>query len=250
MTRSWERRRAARVWGVALAGLVWFTWLAPELARTLEEARAHSVVEVQLHDVILAIALAGQDDPASLPHGRQAVEARELLEQALVLDTVKSSWPQQAAVALGPELLEVARAGADRTALPRSRAHPNVPSELLALEQTLAARFGSWGGPPPPAPARDLWSGFPPDEQAKGLLAVAETQSLSTEQARGLQGAVLLGLQANDAQPALVDALAVILGPAVLVRAPASRDAPDPDLVSRYGPPAVEILRRRQTVPE
>ncbi len=250
MTRWWDMHRAALTWCAALGGTAWFAFLAPPLARSLEEARAHSVIEVQLHDVILAIALAGQQDPAALPHGAQAGEARELLEQALLLDAVKSSWPQQAAVALGPELLETARSEADRPAMPRSRAHPNVPSELLALEQTLARRFGSWGGPAPPVPPEDLWSGFPPDDQAKGLLAVAESQPLSQQQARGLQGAVLLGLGANDAQPALVDALAELLGPSVLARAPASRDAPDPDLVARYGPPAIEILRRRQSVLE
>ncbi|GEM_PF-6431056 len=249
MSGPWfDAHRTALTWVAAVVGVAWFLGPAPHVAQRLEQARARSVAEVQLHDVILAIALAGQDDPASLPHGDGAATARGLLEAALDLDAVKSSWPQRAADALGPELLAVAVAGADRPALPRSRAHPNVPSELLALEQSLAGRFGSWGGPPPPIPATDPWRGFPPDDQAKGLLAVAETQELTLAQARSLQGAVLVGLHANDAQPGLIEALAEQLGPDVLARAPASRDAPDPDLVPRFGPAAVEILRRRQAV--
>ncbi len=245
-----DRRRVAWTWGAALVGVIWFASPAPRVAQALEQARARSVAEVQLHDIILAVALAGQQDPAGLPHGAEAAEARRLLEQALALDAVKSGWPQRAAGAIGPELLALAVTGAERPPLPRSRSHPNVPSELLVLEQTLAARYGSWGGPPPPPPGQDLWSGFPPDDQAKGLLAVVETTELSEDQARGLQGAVLLGLEANHRQPDLVDSLAALLGSGVLARAPASRDAPAPDLVPRYGPAAVEILRRRQQVAE
>jgi hypothetical protein len=246
----WDARRAGLTWFALAVGIGWYALPAPELAQVLEQALARSVAEVQLHDVILAVALSGQEDPAALPHGTEAARARELLEDALALDHLKSSWPQRAAAALGPELLAVAVAGADRPALPRSRAHPNVAYELFALEQGLAARFGSWGGGPPPAPTTDLWSGFPPDDQAKGLLTVVESVELSVAQARGLQGAVLLGLDANDRQPDLVEALAELLGPDVLSLAPASRNAPAPDLVPRYGPAAVEILRRRQAVAE
>jgi hypothetical protein len=247
MSRHWTAPGRSRIaWLACVAGVLWFLGPAPWIAQSLEQARARSVAEIQLHDVILAIALTGQQDPASLPHGDDAAQARLLLERALVLDERKSSWPQRAAAVLGPAFLEVATQGADRPTLPRSRAHPNVPSELLALEQSLAARFGSWGGEAPPLPRTDLWSGLPPDDQAKGLLAVAELGELTEAQARGLQGAVMMGLRANDEQPALIDGLAELLGTDVLARAPASRDAPDPDLVPRYGPVAVEILRRRQ----
>ncbi len=249
MNAPWiDPGRSLRVWLVGLLGVFWFLVPAPWLAQALETARARSVAEVQLHDLVLAIALSGQQDPASLPHGQDAARARLLLEEALDLEEVKASWPQRAALVLGPELLALASAQADRPALPRSRAHPNVPSELIALEQTLAEHHGSWGGPPPPAPTSDLWRGLPPDDQAKGLLGVSELAVLTEAQVRGLQGAVMVGLQANDLQPTLIDALAEQLGPVVLGRAPASRDAPDPDLVPRFGSAAVEILRRRQGV--
>jgi hypothetical protein len=242
-----RRRRASTALAVVLA-LGWYLGPAPWLADGLQQSLARSVAKVQLHDVILAVARSGEQDPASLPHGADATHTRELLELALVRDGIKSSWTQRAAAALGPELLRLAVSSADRPPLPRSPAHPNVPAELFAIEQALSSRFGSWGGPPPPAPAEDLWLGMPPDDQAKGLLAMVLASELTQAQARGLQGAVLLGLQAYDQQPGAVLALGSLLGPRVLARAPASHGAPSPDLVPRHGPAAVDVLRRREAI--
>ncbi len=231
---------------VGLLVVAWFALGSEVLGEALKQAQARSATQVQLHDVVLAIVLTREQAPADLPRGEAAAEARALLEEALEQDRVRAEWPQLAAAALGPELLAVAAAGTDRAPMPRTRAHPHLPPDLLAVEALLAEAHGSWAGEPAAPPGRDLWSGLPPDDQARGLLTLVETRALTTEQARSVQAAVVRALVANDRQPVLVDQLTEALGPAVLARAQASGQAPDPNLVIRRGRHAVEVLRKAE----
>ena len=119
---------------VGLLVVAWFALGSEVLGEALKQAQARSATQVQLHDVVLAIVLTREQAPADLPRGEAAAEARALLEEALEQDRVRAEWPQLAAAALGPELLAVAAAGTDRAPMPRTRAHPHLPPDLLAVE--------------------------------------------------------------------------------------------------------------------
>ena len=245
MTGPGVRRGWAALAALGLA-LAWFALGAPRASRDLIEARARSLPSVQLFHLVAAGAEARDD--GGLPSGAEAARAADLLEELLALETRRTRWARQALAVLDDAQVAAARAGANPVALPKSRAHRYLPPEMLLMEATLAARFGSVPAREAPAPDSERWTDAAPVDIQWGLLALitSDQPPLTEAQARRVQAALLEGMAAYEALPDRQLALEEALGPQVRARALSLSQRPlRADLALAEAPALIHALRTR-----
>ncbi len=239
-----SRREVLALGGLA-AALGWYTQRAPELARDMVEARARANISVQPFHLVAACL---RVEPSALPSGPEAARAAALLREALALDAARSQWARRAMSALSDAQVAVARAGTAGRQLPKSRAHRNLPTEMLRMEEILAQRFGSTPAPELPEPDLKRWSGATPMAIQRGLLSLLERGAppLSEQQARAFMAALLSGLSAHEALPDTVERLREALGEEVLIEATRlARQPLNADQVLRQAGRAITLLEHR-----
>jgi len=237
---------------LALAALVgagaWFVGPAQSLSRSMLEKRARTSKTIQLHHLVLAVVALGEESPGELPSGDDARAALEGLEEALALEEAKSRWSLQALAVLNEAQIATAQASVRPRQLTRDRGHPFIPPEMLRLEALLSESFGSAPADALPPPDTRGWRGGTPQDILLGLLGLVEAGEppLSRDQARSILAALLVGMEAHDSQPELVDALGELLGAPVMARASAlSGQARDAGAAERFAPSAARLLAAR-----
>lgn len=203
----------ARAGLTLLLAALWFGALADPAARALEEQRAGQLRTAGAAEAVERVLSLASRAPEAMPQGEERARCYALLEEALALEQVTLRWSEGALALLSPEQRAVVAAQARRPPMPRSRAWPRTPTELLYIVQTLSDRHGTSLGQPPPLPEEDPMPGTPPLDRLRGLAALVELNEppLTASQAEALQLAALEGIRAHEEgwarASALIDAL-------------------------------------------
>lgn len=236
--------RLTRALLAAALGALWF-WGGPAegLADRIARARAEELRSEGAGLAVEVILRAADDAPEALPRGAEALALAECLSAALAHEDHTARWSEGALATLDDAQRAAVKAGAERPALPPSRANPRTPAELVRLVELLSAQVGAVSDPPPPTPDQDPLPGLSPVARARGLLTLVETGSppLSPAQARAIQAAALAGVRAHEALYAEVSHILNALDPALLESLPRLGERHDPNRAEA----ALAALRRR-----
>ncbi|HJN76062.1 MAG TPA: hypothetical protein QGF58_19175 [Myxococcota bacterium] len=234
------RREQVSLIALALT-LSWFAYPAKQVSAEFSEQRAEALRGTTVEDLVRAVLVApiGQ-----LPPGPEGHRAGEMLEEAMSLYELQAGWSERALVGLGEDNLAVV-AEQRSSAGERSRSHPHTPPEMLRIVELLVQEHGPSAVPVPGLPEESPFPSLPPQELGSGLLALAESGSMSEDEAHGVLSATLAGIGAHERAPVLVEELELLLGDEVVALASSGPRPRDRHELSSMSEAAVQRLKER-----
>jgi len=206
--------RSLRAWLALALAAVWFAGPSYWLAHRLQDARAEDLRSPTIDEPVQAILLARAEE---LPRGDEAADLADRLERTMELHE-GGHWLEAALGLLDEEQLERVDEGSGEPQLPRSRSHPQTPSELVALIDLLTEQAGSTTTPIPARPARAPLPDLSSQQQLTGLLSLGRAAGVRDDQVPELLACALAGVQAYETVPRMVDDLLGSLHPDAVKR--------------------------------